>query len=284
VSTFDDETAVESIGMDEIGRDRWSARVDGRWNIGDNPNGGYLVSIALAALARVSAHPDPVSVTTHFLRPGTGNEAAEVTTEILRSGRTITTARATLSQSGTTRIEIVAAFAELAPTSRASNARERGGAGRGSDAIPSFGPPPPIIPPPDRCVVRSGSEQGIQLPILDRLDVMIHPDQARAGQAGTPVVSGWIRLADGTDPSPRSLLMFADAFPPSLFGSLGSVGWVPTIELTAHIRRRPSPGWILGQLTTSDLDDGRMIEDGLLWDETGALVAQSRQMGLVLAR
>ena len=275
MSTFDDETAVEPIGRDELGRERWSARVDGRWNIGDNPNGGYLVSIALAALARLSAHPDPVSVTTHFLRPGTGDEPAEVTTEILRSGRTITTARATLAQSGTTRIEIVAAFADLAPGA---------GAGRGSDAIPSFGPPPPSIPPPDRCVVRSGSEQGIELPILDRLDVMIHPDQARAGQVGAPVVSGWIRLADGSDSDPRSLLMFADAFPPSLFGSLGSVGWVPTIELTVHIRRRPSPGWILGQLTTSDLHDGRMIEDGLLWDETGALVALSRQLGLVLER
>ncbi len=275
MSTFDDETEVEPIGRDACGRDRWSARVDGRWNIGDNPNGGYLVSVALAALARVSAHPDPVSVTTHFLRPGTGDEPAEVTTEILRSGRTITTARATLAQAGTTRIEIVAAFADLAPNAEA---------GLGSDAIPSFGPPPPSIPPPDRCVVRSGSEQGIELPILERLDVMIHPDQARAGQAGTPVVTGWIRLADGADPSPRSLLMFADAFPPSLFGSLGSIGWVPTIELTAHIRRRPAPGWILGMLTTSDLHDGRMIEDGLLWDETGALVAQSRQIGLVLTR
>lgn len=275
MSAFDDETAVEPMGRDAFGRDRWSARVDGRWNIGDNPNGGYLVSIALAALQKVSAHPDPVSVTTHFLRPGTGDESAEVTTEILRGGRTITTGRSSLSQAGTTRIEIIAAFADLA----------RGaGAGRGPDAIPSFGPSPPSIPPPDRCVVRSGSEQGIELPILDRLDVMIHPDQARAGQAGTPVVSGWIRLADGADPDPRSLLMFADAFPPSLFGSLGSVGWVPTIELTAHVRRRPAPGWILGQLETSDLHDGRMIEDARLWDETGALVAQSRQMGLVLAR
>lgn len=275
MSAFDDETAVEPVGRDSYGRDRWSARVDGRWNIGDNPNGGYLVSIALAALQRVSAHPDPVSVTTHFLRPGSGDEPAEVTTEILRGGRTITTARAALSQSATTRIEIIAAFADLA----------RGAGGdRGSDATASFGPPPPRIPPPDRCVVRSGSEQGIELPILDRLDVMIHPDQARAGQAGIPVVSGWIRLTDGADPDPRSLLMFADAFPPSLFGSLGAVGWVPTIELTGHIRRRPAPGWILGRLEASDLYDGRMIEDALLWDETGALVARSRQMGLVLAR
>jgi len=77
-------------------------------------------------------------------------------------------------------------------------------------------------------------------------------------------------------------VLFADAFPPSLFGSLGVVGWVPTIELTVHVRRRPAPGWILGRFATRDLGGDRMIEDGQLWDETGALVARSRQLGLLL--
>jgi acyl-CoA thioesterase len=113
---------------------------------------------------------------------------------------------------------------------------------------------------------------------------LIHPDQARAGQAGEATVSGWIRLADGVAPDTRSLVLFADAFPPSLFGALGMVGWVPTVELTVHVRRRPASGWILGRLATNDLHDGRMIEDGTLWDETGALVAQSRQLGLLLPR
>jgi acyl-CoA thioesterase len=267
VSTLDIETAVESLG--EEGSGRWSGHVHPRWNIGDNPNGGYLVSIALAALARASPHPDPVSVTTHFLRPGTAGADAEVATEVIRSGRTLTTARAALVQNGTTRIEVVAAFGDLAPAAFDSD-------------TPSMTPPMPHVPAPERCLKRSGLEQGIELPILDRLDVLIHPDQARAGQAGEAVVSGWIRLADGADPDTRSLVMFADAFPPSLFGALGMVGWVPTVELTVHVRRRPAPGWILGQFTTSDLNEGRMIEDGALWDETGALVARSRQLGLLL--
>ena len=144
--------------------------------------------------------------------------------------------------------------------------------------------PRPFVPAPETCVSRSDTEQGVALPILDRLDVRIDPDQARAGQAGAAEVTGWIRLADGAEADVRSLLLFADAFPPSLFGLLGAVGWVPSVELTVHVRSRPAPGWVLGRFSTSDLRDGRMVEDGTLWDSSGELVARSRQLGLLLPR
>ena len=50
----------------------------------------------------------------------------------------------------------------------------------------------------------------------------------------------------------------------------------------AHLaRHRPAPGWMLGQFRTLDFSDGRIIEDGALWDSTGRLVAQARQLALV---
>jgi acyl-CoA thioesterase len=49
-----------------------------------------------------------------------------------------------------------------------------------------------------------------------------------------------------------------------------------------HVRFRPAPGWIRARLVSQDLQDGRMIEDGCLWDETGRLVARCRQLGLLL--
>jgi acyl-CoA thioesterase len=254
-----------------VGDDRWTAHVSDRWCIGDNSNGGYLVAIAVRAMLQRSPHADPISVTTHFMRPGSGGGPADVSTEILRSGRTLTTARAIVSQNGSARLEVLAAFSDLPAASSGESSQTH-----------SLTSPMPVIPPPDQCVLRSGEEQGIELPILDRLDVMIHPGQARAKQAGRAEVSGWIRHADGAEPDPLSLLVFADAFPPSLFGLLGVVGWVPSVELTVHVRRRPQPGWILGRFTTTDLHDGRMIEDGTLWDESGALVAQSRQIALLL--
>ena len=48
-------------------------------------------------------------------------------------------------------------------------------------------------------------------------------------------------------------------------------------------RRKPVEGWIQGQFATTDAAGNRTIEDGNLWDESGALVAQSRQVSLVLS-
>ena len=96
------------------------------------------------------------------------------------------------------------------------------------------------------------------------------------------MTEGWIRFVDGTPPSTLALPLFADAFPPSLFSRFGRVGWVPTIELTVHVRRRPAPGWIQARFECDDLADGRMVESGTLWDSTGRVVARSRQLGLLL--
>ena len=107
---------------------------------------------------------------------------------------------------------------------------------------------------------------------------------ARAGDLVPPLeVTGWIRFADGAPPSVLGLLAMADAFPPTVTGST-QVGWVPTIELTVHLRRRPAPGWILGAFRTRFLLDGVLEQDGELWDEGGDIVALCRQMGLVLPK
>ncbi|HAK52412.1 MAG TPA: TesB-like acyl-CoA thioesterase 3 [Gammaproteobacteria bacterium] len=266
MTDFDNETALESAG-----EGRWSGRVSGKWNIGDAPNGGYLVCIAMQAIRQLSPqHQDPLTVTAHYLRTGIPNAPCEVRAESLRVGRTVSTARATLSQEGKSRLEVLAGFGDLSQT--------------GDEDAPSLQIPAPEMPTSDECPQRSAEEQGVALPLLERLDIRIHPDEVRAGSAGEAQVSGWIRLADGQSPDSLTAVLFADAFPPSVFGLLGNIGWVPTLELTVHVRRRPSPGWVLGQLHTRDLKDGRMVEDGYLWDSNGELLAQSRQIALLLPR
>ncbi len=265
MSDFEFETRLTSIAQGY-----WKGHVVPDWNIGNNPNGGYLSSIALRAIMELAPqHPDPLTVTTHYLRPGISDEDCTVSAELLRSGRTISTVRATLEQQGKPRIEVLAGLGDLTTVQNDSQ----------SLAIPA-----PDMPPLDQCVQRSGEEQGVELPLLSRLDIRLHPDEALAGMAGRARVSGWIRFVDGHPPDSSSAVVFADTFPPSSFGLLGMVGWVPTIELTVNVRRRPVPGWVLGQFETRDLEAGRMVEDGLLWDEDGNLIAQSRQLALVVNR
>lgn len=261
---FDVDTMIVPI---EDGR--WCTVPSGAWNIGENANGGYAVSSALRAACQASGHTDPLSVTSHYLRPlQPDGSAAEIVTELVKAGRTTSVVRADLSHAGKDRLTVIAAFGDLAtPASGASG---------------MLGVAPPLIPSPEECLDRSLLEQGVDLPILSRLDVAIHPDRAYHASSDEAVVEGWIRLSDGTPPSTMSLPLFADAFPPSLFPKFGRVGWVPTVELTVHVRRAPAPGWIQARFECDDLHDGRMIETGTLWDETGAVVARSRQLGLLL--
>lgn len=261
MSHFDDETRVTPAATG-----RHVGTVHPAWNIGANPNGGYLLSLAAQALRQaVPQHPDPLSITTHYLRPGQPGQPCDIDVQVLRTGRTLSTVRATLSQDGAARLEVLAAMGDLGA----------------ADADPVITLPPPEIPPPEACPGRSASAQGVGLPILERLDIRLHPAEAVPGAAGRARVSGWIRFADGRAPDPLACLLMADAFPPAVFGLLGMVGWVPTIELTVHLRARPAPGWLLGQFWAEDLRDGRVIENGALWDSRGALVAQSRQLALV---
>ena len=51
-----------------------------------------------------------------------------------------------------------------------------------------------------------------------------------------------------------------------------------------QVRRRPVDGWVRARFECDDVDGGRMIESGTLWDDSGAVVARSRQLGLLLAR
>ena len=261
---FDQETAVEAVG-DGL----WRGHIHRSWNIGDNPNGGYLVSVVTNALSQILPHPDPITVTTHFLRPGVADADCDIRVEVIRTGRTLSTARASLSQEGKVRLEVLAAFGDLSVSA-------------GRDAPLTI--PPSDLPPPDQCIQRSGETQGIVLPILERLDTRLHPNHAHTGESTTAELSGWIRFADGRAPDTRALVLFTDTFPPSPFSMLGVIGWVPTIELTVHVRRRPAPGWIQARLQCEDLHHGRMIESGTLWDSNGDLVAQCRQIGLVLDR
>lgn len=261
---FDHDTQVHKLANGE-----YQATVSAAWNIGDNPNGGYLVSILLAALKDELVHPDPVSVTAHYLRPGISNQPAEVHVEQIRAGRSLSTARATLRQQGKARVEVIAAFSDL---------HDQPGVDSSITRVP------PVVPPPADCVKRTSAMQNIDLPITASIDVYLDPAFANPGESSAAEMAGWIGFVDGREPDTGCLALFADAFPPSPLSKLGRLGWVPTIELTVHALAKPAPGLLQAHFATESLHHGRMIESGCLWDAKGTLVALSRQLGLVLKR
>jgi len=257
VSEFDEDVVLSPA---EGG---YTTEVSARWDIGGRPNGGYSLALVTAALQRTAGLPDPVTITGHYLRPPLAGPAA-VGVEVVRRGKGHTTLEGRLVQGDEECVRVLATFGDLSRAAGPSRAA----------AIP------PALPPPEECppweeLPGHFSERP---PFFSRFDLRVArfaPVPDGAGQ-----IEGWIRFADGRQPDVSSLPLFADAFPPAVFAVVSS-GWVPTIELTVHVRNRPAPGWLACTFRTRFLIDGYLEEDGEIWDEAGNLVAQSRQLALL---
>jgi acyl-CoA thioesterase len=84
------------------------------------------------------------------------------------------------------------------------------------------------------------------------------------------------------------LATFMDAWPPAVFPRVASPVVAPTIDLTIHFRTQlPPPGagaddFYLGVFTSVAGIDGFFEEDGQMWTSDGSLIAQSRQLALML--
>jgi acyl-CoA thioesterase len=256
---FDRDVRVEPAGAG-----RYEARIDPRWNVAGAPNGGHLMSVVLSGVARELPHPDPLAVSAHFPRRAESGPA-DVEVQVVRIGRGSSTARATLSQRGTARVLVTATFGDLE-------------AMHGPTAIRAERP---VFPAPADCVKAVGPNAP---PFLQQFDMRLTPETAAwatSGPNGVAEAAGWIRFSDGREPDTACLPQMADAFPPTVF-NVAPPSWVPTLELTVHVRGRPQLGWLQCRFRTRYLIEGHLEEDGEIWDSSGRLVALSRQMARML--
>ncbi|UVI37540.1 thioesterase family protein [Brevibacterium spongiae] len=260
-SEFARATAVERTGDHSF-----TAELDAGWKVAGAINGGYLLGVAGRALRNLNpTTPDPLVISTFYLGPSTEG-TVDITTRTLREGRSTASYGIELTQNGAPTISAMATMGSLGelPDDVATTAT------------------PPQLPPPEECVSVAEASEDFKkaAPLISRFDMRLDP--ATAGFAvgkpsGRGELQGWIRFIDGTDPEPLSLLTFLDSFPPVMF-DLGRFNWAPTMELTAHVRALPASGWIRARLFTRNIAGGMFEEDCELWDSTGRLVAQSRQL------
>jgi acyl-CoA thioesterase len=247
-----------------LGPGRWSAEIAPGWDIVGAANGGYLLAMAARAAAAAAERPDPVTVTAHYLAPGSPGPVT-VETEVVKSGKRFTTVSAALVGPDRPLLQMLGSFGDL----EESTGVERLEAG------------PPALPPVEDCIPIEPTDT-FPPPFMGRVELRLPPERASAwGGGGSPRVEGWFRLRDGEPIDPLALLVAVDAFPPTIFFTDLPVAWVPTVELTAHVRARPAPGWLRCAFTTRFITGGFLEEDGEVWDSAGRLVAQSRQLALV---
>jgi acyl-coenzyme A thioesterase PaaI-like protein len=260
---FAHATAVTQTALSE-GSGRFDAEVKPGWDIGGNANGGYLMALAGRAMTETVGRP-PISVTAHYLRPGPAGPCVIDTTTV-RAGRRLATATASLSMEGREIIRLLGTFGDQTP---------------GGPELTSESPPP--LPAYADCEVPPDSAEGPRPAMMDRLAVRIRPGDEgfRTGSpTGTAEIRGWFAFADHEPIDAIGLLLVADAFPPPIFNTDLPVAWVPTVELTVHIRGVPVPGPLRCAFRSRFIRDGLLDEEGEIWDATDTLVAQSRQLSL----
>ena len=239
----------------------FDADLDLGWSIGGKPNGGYLLAILARAAADAVDKPHPLAVSGHYLRPPDGGPA-EVRVEVVKTGRTVSTARSTLWQGGKPCLDTLVTAGALA-----------------GEPVDYDGDPMPELPTPEEC--KSRAESPFRVELLDHVDVRIDPATAPFPEPkGRPLIQGWMRFHDGADADALALTLVVDAMPPTVF-HLGKLGWAPTVELTFLLRGLPAPGWLAFRAVATFLADGWFDESATVWDSTGRLVAQSRQLALI---
>jgi acyl-CoA thioesterase len=268
--TFTDITAVTRV--DES---TFTADIDGSSFIVRGPNGGYLAALLVRALeARVTDLDGPSraarSLTIHYpAAPSAG--PSTITTEVIRVGRSLVTIEARLIQDGKPMAVAIAAFSPPWP------------AIDWSDAAPPDPPRWDAVPAPP--------EQPNPLPYF------VHWDRRHTlgpvhfvASSPNAETGGWIRLTDGSPMDAAAIAAVTDAWPPAVFvrSDIPSPQPVPTVDLTVHFRNAfPTPDVgpgdpVFVRFRTHTARDGFIEEDGEVWSESGQLLAQSRQLAILL--
>jgi acyl-coenzyme A thioesterase PaaI-like protein len=258
----------------------YAAELSPGWAAGERTHGGYLLAVmARAALAHagdgatpaaggpVTARdaapaPDPLVVSAQFLRPPSAGPAL-VRTSTRRSGRTLTVVTATLEQDGRPCVDAVVTCGVL------------------PDDEPAWSELPDLPAEPPADAVDIDAVPGNPFKVASMCLMRMDPATAGFAVGRTdlpPLTRIWVQPSD-EPPDALFALVAADISPPVVF-NLGRLGWSPTVQLTALLRARPTPGWLRVQAECRAVHGRWFDEDHTVVDSTGRLVCQARQLAI----
>lgn len=258
---FDRDTRVDKRADGEF----TATFTDGWTTFTTHPNGGYVLGAALNALSHSLSQPDPLVVSAFYLRPAAPGPAT-LRTETIREGRRTATGSVVVEQGGKEIVRATATYGDLGVEGRELHLQA-----------------PPQMPAPQDCPIPtefSGQVEGVT--IARRIDYRYpkRPGWLDGKKDGRPHVDFWMRFADGREADVHSLPSMVDFAVPAVL-EIGEFATV-TVELTTHVRARPAPGWLACRVFTRHVSHGLHEEDMEIWDSQGTLVAQARQLAMLV--
>ena len=260
--SFDEDTSLRPAG-----EGAFDTQISEAWWTPRGPLGGYVMAIVLRAMEQAVADPGRMarSLTVSFMRPPAAGPAT-VHATIERSGRSLTTTSARLEQEGK---PMAVAFASF--------------------SVPWEGPlldeaPMPEVEPPEfRRPPAFELPEGAP-PFIAQLSMQPRfGDQAFTGSDRSET-GGWLGLREERELDAPVVALLSDAWFPAPWPRLRALAPAPTIEMSVYFRA-PLPiedTLLLGRFRSRLTRDGFFDEDGELWSPDGLLVAQSRQLGLLI--
>jgi acyl-CoA thioesterase len=279
VTAFDRDTAVHELARDgDDGRGgggaSFAVEISPDWRAGRGPHGGYLAAIVLRALMQTVAEParEPRSLTIHYARaPRPG--PATITTTIERAGRSLSTLSARVEQDGSLVALALAAFS--LPWSAATELAEL--------PMPDVGPPEPRGEP-GVPLFEGAPPFTRQLVLQPRIGAIPF-----TGSSEPMEIGAWLGLSEPRAIDPLALAFFSDSLFSPPFIRMSTRATSPTIDLTIHFRAaswtasRADDELCFARFRTGVVHEGFFEEDGAIWSADGTLLAQSRQLAILMA-
>jgi acyl-CoA thioesterase len=280
-SGFDRDTAVQPLrGAGGDGELAFAAELAPAWQAMRSPHGGYLAAILLRSLVETAGDPGraPRSLTVHYARaPESG--PVLIRTRLERAGRSLSTLSARMEQDGSLIALAIAAFSVPWSTTEIAEL-----------PLPAVaGPDPGRATSPE---VIEAIEQGLAPPFLRQLIMQRRiGGPLFAGSSDPMEVGAWLGLRDPLRPLDAiALAMFSDVGAPPPLLRLRDPAMASTVDLTVHFRTRTplassDPGELcFARLRTQLVHEGFFEADGVIWAADGTVLAQSRQLAVLMAR
>lgn len=261
MTTFDRATALTPVS-----EGRFEGLISEDFWVQVGPNGGYLTAIALRGALSCVPEPSrlPRSIHARFLSPPRA-QSFELQADVVRRGRAMTTVAVRMQQEGKTFLEASACFSEPFSPIQFQDRRM-----------------------PDVVALEAGEPLPKMIPLNHRYDLV----RAIGGPLRTNPEArfgGYIRFADPRQVDALALAALWDAWPPAVFARAMEQrfrGAVPTVEVSCFLRAParvvPAGEHLVIQVQSTSASDGFVEEDAELWSQDGTLLAQSRQIALLM--
>lgn len=266
-TTFDRTTSLAQIALapidgDHAGAAVFTAMLDEAWTSLVGIHGGYMCALAVRG-AELLVPGRPVrTVTTSFLRTGAAGPA-RLTMRLVRSGRSLATVDAELSQAG-----------KIVTTSRLTLMDQRPGVEWHAPALADMAPIEDCVPldPPTRVVH------------LDQAEAVLDPSSIPFTNGARAMVRGYFRPLENRPVDSAWLAMACDWFPPPAFVRVDPpVGGV-SIDLMTHVHQSHlvlgPDEWLKAAFEIEHSIGGLAVEHGRIVAPDGSLVAESFQTRL----